>query len=157
MSTMTTGRCVIARGRTCWKKSNVRNRSSSSGGGSQMRSATRPIRRTRQITRAKPNCCPKRASLFIVRRPRPAGRAPCAPLSLLPERPHELVAERFHQVGDHGAVAGLHEGLDRHARCELDVAETRDLLCRHGYPDSVIGLASALVERGIGGDTANGA
>lgn len=38
------------------------------------------------------------------------------PPSLLPERAHQLVAQRLHQVRQHGAVAGLHEGTDRHAR-----------------------------------------
>src|SRR5882762_5453683 len=43
--------------------------------------------------------------------------------SLLAERAHQLVAQGLHQVGHHGAVAGLHEGFHRHARNDLDVAE----------------------------------
>src|ERR1700761_3283946 len=46
-------------------------------------------------------------------------------VSLLPERAHQLVAQRLDQVGQHGAVAGLHEGFDRHARDQLDLAEPR--------------------------------
>ena len=50
--------------------------------------------------------------------------------SLLAERPHVLVAERFHQIRDDRPFAGLHEGLDRHAGQQFDFAEPRHLLRR---------------------------
>src|ERR1700716_4118656 len=49
-----------------------------------------------------------------------------------PERAHQLVAERLHQIGEHGAVAGLHEGFHRHAGDDLlFAAEAGDFSRRH--------------------------
>src|SRR6266403_556491 len=72
-----------------------------------------------------------------------------APLPLA-ERAHQLVVQRLDQVGQHGAVAGLHEGFDRHAGYQPDVAETGDFLRRHRNADRVIALSGALVGRDVG-------
>ena len=72
--------------------------------------------------------------------------------SLLPEHPHQLIVQRLDQIGNHRPVAGLHEGLDRHARHQLDLAELGHLVGRHGDPDGVIGLPGALIGRGVGRD-----
>src|SRR6266702_2959056 len=75
--------------------------------------------------------------------------------SLLAERPHELVVQRLHQVGQHGPVAGLDEGFHRHAGDHPDVAETGDLFRRHRDPDGVVALAGALVGGDVGRDAAD--
>src|ERR1700730_11416594 len=76
----------------------------------------------------------------------------------LPERAHQLIAQRLHQVGQHGAVAGLHEGFDRHAGDQLDVvAEAGDFFRRHRDPDGVVALAGTLVRGDVGGDPADDA
>src|SRR6266446_9834651 len=79
-----------------------------------------------------------------------------APLPLA-ERAHQLVVQRLDQVGQHGAVAGLHEGFDRHAGDQLDVAKTRDLVGRHRDTDRVIALPGALVGRDVGRDAGDDA
>src|SRR5438094_6469663 len=79
---------------------------------------------------------------------RPPGRL--ASGSPLAERAHQLVAQRLDQVGQHGAVAGLHEGFDLHAGYQLDIAETRDLFGRHRNTDRVIALPGALIGRNVG-------
>src|ERR1700730_1040069 len=43
--------------------------------------------------------------------------------SLLPEGPRDLVVERLDEVGQHTAIGGLDEHLDRHAGHQFDVAE----------------------------------
>src|SRR5258708_8822639 len=63
--------------------------------------------------------------------------------SPLAERAHQLVVQRLDQVGEHGAVAGLHEGFDRHAGYQLDVAETGDFCHRQRNADRVIALPGA--------------
>src|SRR6266852_547487 len=65
------------------------------------------------------------------------------------ERAHQLVAEWLDEIGQHGAVAGLHEGFDRHTGYQLDVAETGDFLRRHRNADRVIALPGALVGRDV--------
>src|SRR5713101_170543 len=66
------------------------------------------------------------------------------------QRAHQLVAEWLDEIGQHGAVAGLHEGFDRHTGYQLDVAETGDFLRRHRNADGVIALPGALVGRDVG-------
>src|SRR3954453_20860815 len=77
--------------------------------------------------------------------------------SLLPERPHELVVQRLHQIGQHGAVAGLDEGFRRHAGDQPGVTELGDLLCRQRDADGVVALAGALVGGDVGRDAADDA
>src|SRR6266852_5464859 len=66
------------------------------------------------------------------------------------ERAHQLVAEWLDEIGQHGAVAGLHEGFDRHTGYQLDVAETGDFLRRHRDADRVVALPGALVGGDVG-------
>jgi hypothetical protein len=47
--------------------------------------------------------------------------------SLFAERAHQLVVQRLDQIGDQRALAGLDEGLDRHARREPGAIETLGL------------------------------
>src|SRR5258707_1069087 len=75
--------------------------------------------------------------------------------SPLPERAHQLIAQRLDQVGQHGAVAGLHKGFHRHPRYQFDVAETRDFRRRHRNADRVVGLSGALVGGDVGRDPGN--
>src|SRR5262245_37308938 len=44
------------------------------------------------------------------------------------ERTHKLIAQRLHEIGQHRALAGLHEGFHRHAGDQLDLAEAGDLV-----------------------------
>src|SRR4051812_11703788 len=73
--------------------------------------------------------------------------------SLLPERAHELVVQRLHQIGQHGAVTGLDEGFRRHAGDQPGVTELGDLFRGQRDTDGVVALAGAL----IGGDVGRGA
>jgi hypothetical protein len=77
----------------------------------------------RASARASPNFCAVRESHFIGDRPS-AGEA--ARSSFFPERPHELILQGLGQIGHDRTLAGLDEGLDRHAGYQLDVAEARD-------------------------------
>src|SRR5713226_9401930 len=77
--------------------------------------------------------------------------------SLLPERPHQLVAQRLDQIRQHGAVAGLDEGFDRHAGDQLGVAEALDLFGRHRDADGVVALPGALVGGDVGRDAGDDA
>src|SRR5215831_8217714 len=70
----------------------------------------------------------------------------------LPECPLKLVVQRLDQVRDHRAIAGLNEGLDRHAGRQLHLPEFRDLLGRHRDANEIIALSGALVGRGVGTD-----
>src|SRR6516165_10799423 len=58
----------------------------------------------------------------------------------------------LHQIGQHRSITSLYKRFDRHARQKFHVAETLDLLRRHGDANGVIALTGALVGRGIGGD-----
>src|SRR5262245_30095377 len=109
-----------------------------------MRSGTSANKSKTQIARVRPKLRAQRASVLM-----------CVGSSLLAERSHELILEGLHQIRQHRSVAGLHECFDRHARQQLYVAETLELLRWHGDPDGVIALASALIGRGIGGDARN--
>lgn len=71
------------------------------------------------------------------------------------ERSHQLVAKRLGEIGKHGAVTRLHEGLNRHAWNETNVAEPCDFIRRHRDADGVEALAGALVHRGVGRDAAD--
>jgi hypothetical protein len=123
-----------------------------------------------------PECAPKRTFAIYDSHPDPRGHntphgkkprrgvskdvtAVTQPgASPLPERAHQLVAERLHQIGEHGAVAGLHEGFDRHARDDLDVvAEAGDFGRRQRDADGVVALAGALVGGDVGGDAGHDA
>src|SRR5262245_13232202 len=108
-----------------------------------IRSGTSANNSKTQIARVRPNLRPQRASVLM---------SVVRSSSLLAERPHDLIVQGLHQIGQHGSLAGLHKRFDRHARQELHVAETLDLLRWHGDPDGVIALTGALVGRGIGGD-----
>src|SRR5581483_8216000 len=77
--------------------------------------------------------------------------------SPLPERAHQLVVQRLHQIRDHGAVAGLHEGFRRHARDQLDLAEAGDLLRGHRDADGVVTRPGALVGGDVGRDAGDDA
>src|SRR4051812_5524414 len=77
--------------------------------------------------------------------------------SLLPERAHELVVQRLHQIGQHGAVAGLDEGFRRHAGDQPGVTELGDLFCGQRDADGVVALAGALIGGDVGRDAADDA
>ena len=77
--------------------------------------------------------------------------------SLLPERPHELVVQRLHQVGQHGAITGLDERFRRHAGDQPGVTELGDLLCGQRDADGVVALAGALIGGDVGRDAADDA
>src|SRR6185437_8760593 len=115
--------------------------------GSASRSAASPMSSRRASPRAKPNRRANRASHVIKNRLQPDE---ATPRSFLPERPHELILQGLDQIRHHAALTGLNEGFDRHAGDELDIAEPRDLAFRHGNTGVVVGLARALVGRGIG-------
>src|SRR5580658_2940559 len=105
-----------------------------------MRSGTSAKTSTTHTARARPNRRAQRPMSFIVRDPStlppvalfiaerrrhssPAGGGWAGRLArrlFFPERTHELVMQRLDQIGDHGSLAGLDEGLDRHARGQLD-------------------------------------
>src|SRR5262245_64003075 len=106
-----------------------------------MRSGTSANKSKTQIARVRPKLRAQRASVLMY-----------VDSSLLAERPHDLIVQGLHQIGQHGSVAGLHKRFDGHARQKLHVAETLDLLRWHGDADGVIALTGALVGRGIGGD-----
>ena len=55
-------------------------------------------------------------------------------------------------VRQHRAIAGLDECFDGHARRELDLAETAELIRRHRDTDEIITLPGALVGAGISGN-----
>jgi hypothetical protein len=71
---------------------------------------------------------------------------------LFPERTLQLVVQRLDQVGKHGAIAGLNEGFDRHARRQLYLAELCDLLRRHRNANKIVALSGALIGRGVSTD-----
>src|SRR5262245_51284088 len=106
-----------------------------------MRSGTSANKSKTQIARVRPKLRAQRASVLM-----------SVDSSLLAERSHDLIVQGLHQVGQHRSVAGLHKRFHRHARQKLHVAETLDLLRRHGDADGVIAHTSALIGRGIGGD-----
>src|SRR5262249_37894217 len=106
-----------------------------------MRSGTSASKSKTQIARVRPKLRAQRASGLM-----------SVDSSLLAERPHDLIVQGLHQVGQHGSLAGLHKRFDRHARQKLHVAETLDLVRRHGDADGVIALTGALIGRDIGGD-----
>src|SRR5690349_18250468 len=56
----------------------------------------------------------------------------------LAERTGRLVVQRLHEIRQHGALVGLGEHLDRHARYELHVAELGDLFLRKPDADRVV-------------------
>src|SRR5262245_6370398 len=51
--------------------------------------------------------------------------------SSLPERPHDLIANRLDEIGDHRPLAGLDEAFDRHAGNKRHAFEAGDLLIRN--------------------------
>src|SRR5262249_29405209 len=106
-----------------------------------MRSGTSANKSKTQFARVRPKLRAQRASVLM-----------SVDSSLLAERPHDLIAQGLHQIGQHGSVAGLHKRFDRHARQKLHVAEALDLVRRHGDPNGVIALTGALIGRDIGGD-----
>src|SRR3954454_20038000 len=77
--------------------------------------------------------------------------------SLLPERAHELVVQRLHQIGQHGAVTGLDEGFRRHAGDQPGVTELGDLFRGQRDADGVVALAGALIGGDVGRDAADDA
>src|SRR5690606_9542742 len=124
----------------------------SSGPGSQMRSAMKAASSAKPSVRRTPNhlmMLKARLSLSRSRRCRrffaTRGRAPAFAILFLAEGAGQLIVEGLHQVGEHGALAGLHEGLDRHAGHQLDVAEPRHFLWRQDDAHGVVALAGALV------------
>src|SRR5436190_19110919 len=62
--------------------------------------------------------------------------------SLFTECARELIVKRFDEIGHHRALAGLHEGFDRHAGNKTHVTEPRDLLRRHADADGVVARAA---------------
>jgi hypothetical protein len=77
--------------------------------------------------------------------------------SLFPERAARLIGEWLEHVGQHGALVGANERLDRHAGHKLQSVETTDLLGRHGDAHEIIGLPGALVLDGVGCNPAHAA
>src|SRR5262249_40188998 len=75
--------------------------------------------------------------------------------SLLAERSQELIVQGLDEIGQHRSIASLHKRFDRHARQELHLAQTLDLIRWHRNPNGVIALTGALVGRGVGGDSRN--
>src|SRR5215207_7333363 len=69
-----------------------------------------------------------------------------------PEGARSLVGEGLRQIGEHGAVARLNEGLDRHAGDQAQTAEARELLLGERNPHRVIARAGALVSSEIAGN-----
>lgn len=69
---------------------------------------------------------------------------------LLPERPHELIGQGLHEIGDDVALSGLDKGLNRHARDEFQVSKPYNLIFRHGDPDSIERRARLLILRYVG-------
>src|SRR5215208_6318904 len=67
----------------------------------------------------------------------------------------DLLRERLRDVGEHGALAGSDEGLDRHSGDEPQALEPSDLALRKSDPHDIVGGAGALVGGEIGGDAAD--
>jgi hypothetical protein len=74
------------------------------------------------------------------------------PVSLLPECPPRLIRERFEKKGQHRALVGPNESLDRHAGHQLEPVETRDLVRRYADAHEKIGLARTLILHDVSGD-----
>src|SRR5262245_55041920 len=72
--------------------------------------------------------------------------------SPLAEGAQDLIVQRLGEVGDHGAVVGLHEGLDWHSRHQLHVAEACDLLGAGADAYRVIALPGLVLARDVGGN-----
>src|SRR5262245_64764477 len=77
------------------------------------------------------------------------GRLPLA------EGAQDLIVQRLGEVGDHGAVVGLHERLDRHSRHQLHVAEPCDLLWAGADAYRVVALPGLLLARDVGRDVSD--
>src|SRR5829696_6272079 len=85
------------------------------------------------------------------------GEGPSRRLLPAPERPGDLVRERLHDVGEHGALAGPDESFDGHPGDQPQAFEPSELALRERDPDDVIRGAGALVGREVGGDAADDA
>src|SRR5262245_9673236 len=79
-------------------------------------------------------------------------RGPQPSRSALAEGAQDLIVQRLGEVGDHGAVVSLHEGLDRHSRHQLHVAEPCDLLGMDADAYGVVALPGLVLARDVGGD-----
>src|SRR4051794_14846491 len=72
--------------------------------------------------------------------------------SSLPKGPRDLIPKRFEQVLERGALVGLNESLDWHARNEAHFLQVRNL--RRRQRDAArVSFAAAWVTREIGGHT----
>ena len=68
----------------------------------------------------------------------------------LAKRAIDLIGEGLHQIRHYGPIAGLYEGLDRHAGDEFDGTKSGDLVGRQCHPVRVVALVRALLGADVG-------
>ena len=67
----------------------------------------------------------------------------------------DLIVQRLHEVGQHGAVMGLHEAFNRHSRDQLHVPQARGLRRIDVDSHRIEALPGPLILRDIGRDAAD--